>query len=113
MWGRAKIDVLCLTIAWIGIIVWKLTNNPVMGLMASILADFVGMIPALIKTYKLPGTETWIFYWLDVFASIFTMLAIKTYNYQETSYPVYIMAINLVMVILILRPQIKRARILR
>ena len=79
-----------------------------MGLLASLLADFIGMIPALIKTYALPETETWIFYGLDVFAALFTLLAIKNYTYQETSYPIYIMAINLLMVIFILRPKIKK-----
>ena len=113
MGGRAKIDIVCLFIALIGILVWKLTDNPIMWLMASILADFVGMIPALIKTYKLPETETRIFYWLDVCAAIFTMLAITTYSYQEISYPIYIMVINLVMVIFILRAPIIKIYISR
>lgn len=108
MGGRAKIDILCLLIAWIGILIRKLTNNPIMWLMASIVADFIGMIPALIKTYKFPETETWIFYWLDVFASIFTILAITIYSYQEMSYPIYIMIINFVMVLLILKPILKK-----
>jgi hypothetical protein len=88
-----------------GILIWKLTNNPIMWLLASILADFVGMIPALIKTYKFPETETWIFYILDVFAATFTLLAISNFTYQETSYPIYIWAINLIMVVLIIRPK--------
>ena len=108
MGGRSKTDITCLIIAWIGILIRKLTNNPIMGLLASLLADFIGMIPALIKTYALPETETWIFYGLDVFAALFTLLAIKNYTYQETSYPIYIMAINLLMVIFILRPKIKK-----
>ncbi|MCX6824288.1 MAG: hypothetical protein NT085_04120 [candidate division SR1 bacterium] len=108
MGGWAKTDIICLVIAGIGILVWKLTNNPVMGLLASILADFVGFIPALIKTYKFPETETRIFYILDVFAATFTILAITNFTYQETSYPIYILAINFVMVILILRPKMRK-----
>jgi riboflavin synthase len=30
MGGRTKIDILCLLVAWIGILIRKLTNNPVM-----------------------------------------------------------------------------------
>ena len=113
MGGWAKTDIICLIIAGIGILVWKLTNNPMMGLLASILADFVGYIPALIKTYKFPETETWIFYILDVFAATFTILAIRNFTYQETSYPIYILAINLLMVVFILRPKIKKYPIRR
>ncbi|MFA6256614.1 MAG: hypothetical protein WC606_05590 [Candidatus Absconditabacterales bacterium] len=108
MGGWAKTDIICLVIAGIGILVWKLTSNPVMGLLASILADFVGYLPALIKTYKFPETETWVFYILDVLAGLFTLLAITNFTYQETSYPIYILAINLVMVIFILRPKISK-----
>lgn len=102
----AKTDIICLAIAGIGVLIWKLTDNPVMWLFASILADLIGMIPALIKTYKFPETETWIFYGLGLFPPALTILAIKNYTYQEISYPLYILAINFVMFILIMRPKI-------
>ncbi|MEI8092279.1 MAG: hypothetical protein WCG98_09195 [bacterium] len=76
--------------------------------MASILADFVGFLPALIKTYKFPETETWIFYALDVFAGLFTLLAVSNFTYQETTYPIYILGINFVMFIFIIRPEISK-----
>lgn len=104
----AKTDIICLVIAGIGILVWKLTNNPVMWLLASILADFVGYLPALIKTYKFPETETWVFYILDVFAGLFTLLAVSNFTYQEASYPIYILCINLLMVVFIIKPKISK-----
>jgi len=104
----AKTDIICLVIAGLGILVWKLTNNPVMWLLASLLADLVGMIPALIKTYKFPETETWIFYGLGVLAPALTILAIRNYTYQETVYPIYVLSINFVMFILIMRPKINK-----
>lgn len=108
MGGRAKIDILCLVIALAGIIIWKITNNPITGLLASILADFVGMIPALIKTYKFPETETRTFYALDTAAATLTLCAIATFTYQEFSYPIYILAINFAMVLLIFRKKIQK-----
>lgn len=103
MGGWEKSDLVCLAIASGGIILWKITDNPVLALYASIAADFAGMIPALIKTYKFPETEVWTFYLLDVFAALFSLLAIKVWTMQETSYPGYIMIINLIMIILIVR----------
>lgn len=102
-----KKDIICLFIAIAGIVLWQTTKNPVLALYASIAADFTGMIPALIKTYHFPKTEVWTFYLLDVFASLFSLLAVKEYTLQQFSYPVYIMAINLAMVLLIIRPQSK------
>jgi len=104
MGGWEKKDILCLFIALMGIVLWQTTKNPVIALYASIAADFTGMIPALIKTYQFPKTEIWTFYALDTVAAVFSMVAIKNFTLQEFSYPVYILIINLIMVLLIIRP---------
>jgi len=106
MGGWSKTDILCLFIAFIGIFLWQTTKQPVLALYFAILADFTGMIPALAKTYRLPHTETWVFYFLDVFAALFSLLALSVWTIEEFSYPLYIMIINAVMVLLIFRPRI-------
>lgn len=58
------------------------------------------MIPALIKRYHFPKTEIWSFYLLDVFAAFFNLLAVEKLTYEQVSYPVYIMLINIMMVFL-------------
>lgn len=105
MGGWEVKDIVCVLIAFFGIYLWKTTNNPILALYASIAADFTGMIPAIIKTYHFPKTEIYTFYLIDVFAAIFSLLAVKELTMQQASYPVYILCINMVMVALILRPQ--------
>ena len=106
MGGWAKIDVFCLIIALSGIVLWQTTKEPSLALYASIAADFTGMIPALIKTYRYPQTEIWAFYLLDVFAALFNIFAIKIWTVQQFSYPLYLVIINFAMVILVIRPTI-------
>ena len=106
MGGWAKIDVFCLIIALSGIVLWQTTKEPTLALYASIAADFTGMIPALIKTYRYPQTEIWAFYLLDVFAALFNIFAIKIWTVQQFSYPLYLVIINFAMVILVIRPTI-------
>ncbi len=110
MGGWAKTDILCLVIALLGILLWKTTNNPVLALYSAIAADFTGMIPALIKTYRFPDTEVWSFYLLDVFAAGFSLLALKFWTPQEYSYPLYIMVINSIMVLFIVRPKLVKQK---
>lgn len=102
MGGWSKPDIICLIFALIGIVIWQITKNPVIALYFAISADFIGMIPAIVKTYHFPETEVWSFFALDVFAAIFNLLALKKWTIEEFSYPIYIMLINLVMVFLIL-----------
>lgn len=106
MGGWAKVDILCLLVAVLGIVLWQVTGNPVVALFFAIAADFSGMIPAFIKTYRLPHTEYWMSYVFDVLAGIFTLLAITNWTAGEYSYPLYIVLINIVMLGLILRKQI-------
>lgn len=104
MGGWEKRDLVCLLIAFLGIVLWQTTKNPVIALYASIAADFTGMIPALIKTYQFPKTEIWTFYALDTVAAVFSMIAVKNFTPQELSYPAYILIINFIMVLFITRP---------
>ncbi|MFH1399685.1 MAG: hypothetical protein ABIG95_06255 [Candidatus Woesearchaeota archaeon] len=105
MGGWSRSDIFCLILALAGVLFWQTTSNPIIGLYFSILADFTGMIPAIIKTYKFPKTEIWSFHALDVFAAFFSLLAITSWTMQEYSYPLYIMIINAVMAMLIVRPK--------
>jgi len=105
MGGWAKSDIVCLFFALTGIFLWQITKNPVIALYFAIGADFIGMIPAIIKTYRFPKTEIWLFFGLDVLAAIFSLAALKNWTLQEYSYPIYIMVINSLMVFLIVRRQ--------
>lgn len=105
MGGWARMDIVCLILAILGIVLWQTTKQPLLALYAAIVADFTGMIPALIKTYKFPKTEIASFFLLDVFAAIFSLMAVKTWSIEEFSYPLYLMLINFVMVLLIIIPR--------
>ena len=107
MGGWSKSDIICLIMAIVGIVLWQITKNPVIALYFAIAADFMGMVPAIIKTYRWPQTEVWSFFILDVFAAIFSMLALKQWAVTDYSYPLYIMLINLFMVVLIIVPRKK------
>lgn len=105
MGGWEKADLLCLVIALIGILLWKITENPAIGLYFAIGADFMGVVPTLVKTYRFPKTEVWTFFLLDVFASAFSLMAVRIWTVDQFAYPIYIMLINLIIVLLIIRPQ--------
>jgi len=104
MGGWEKTDIVCLFIALIGIGLWKFTNNASIALYASIVADFTGVIPTLIKTYRFPKTEVWTFFAIDCIAALFTLLAIKNWKPIEFAYPLYIICIDFIIVLLVVRP---------
>lgn len=108
MGGWAKIDAGCLVIALAGIVLWKVTNNPAIGLYAAVSADLFGMVPALIKTYRLPDTEYWLSYVFDLASITLTVLAIRDGGFNEYLYPVYLFLVNGLVVIFIFQKDIRR-----
>lgn len=108
MGGWNKTDIACLLIALIGIVAWQTTNEPILALYFSIAADFVGVIPTLVKTYHFPETEIWSYYLLDTIAGGFSLLALGSWTLQEYSYPLYVVFINLAIVLLVIKSNIKK-----
>lgn len=100
--GKDKIDYVVLGLAVLAIVIWKITDNPTLALYMSILADFIGILPTLIKSYKSPESEDPKFYFSDVLAGFFSVLALKTFAFSELAFPAYIFFINLLCVALIL-----------
>ena len=99
--GKDKSDFAVLFLALLAIAIWKITDNPLLGLYMSLLADFVGIAPTLVKSFYKPETEDPKFYFFDVLAAFFSLLAIQSLVFSQIVFPLYILFINLVCVILI------------
>lgn len=102
MGGNTKFDWVVFTMAIGSLIVWQTTKNPLLGLLMSLVTDFIGFVPTLIKTWKYPETEEWKFYMSDVVASFFSILSIGVFSLSNLAFPVYIFLINTVSVVMIL-----------
>lgn len=102
MGGTNRLDLLVLALALASLLAWKATNNPLLGLLMSIVTDLIAFSPTLVKTWKYPETEEWKFYASDVVASTFSLLSITTYGLATIAFPAYIWLINMVSVVMIL-----------
>ena len=100
--GTSKMDIIVFICAMGSLIVWKTTDNAVLGLYASILTDFIGFLPTLIKAWRKPSTEVWLYYACDVVAGLLNILALKTFLFNEVVFPVYILLVNLAITLILL-----------
>lgn len=104
MGGTSRIDFACLGIATLGIVGWKLTGNPVIGIWFSILADLSAYFPAFIKTWNHPKTESPWFYGI---AAISAFLSLIAYKIDSASiFQIYIAISCFIMISLIYRKDI-------
>ena len=104
------LDIVCLVCCLAAIVLWLLTNNPILALVLAIAADFCATIPTLKKAYFDPTSETMSAYILVIVAAVFAGLSSTLFNFANLAWPVYIFFINtLVVVFILLGRRLKKA----
>lgn len=91
-------DLVCQVAAIVGIILWQLFNSPAIGVMASVIIDFIGALPTMRHSWISPGEETWLAFALASLGAAFGILALSTYNWVNLPYALYIVVVNMVIV---------------
>lgn len=104
MGGRNRLDVICLILCSLGILFWLWADQPLVGLISSIVVDLIACLPSLRKTILFPHTELMSFYLLDAIAGVVILLA-GPFTVGAMVFPIYIAAINFAFVIAIKWPR--------
>jgi len=100
-------DVVCQISAVVGIVLWQLFNSPTIGVLASVLIDFIGALPTIRHSWVSPGEETWPTYALAGLGGALAIAALHDYNWISLPYALYIVVVNAVLSVVI----IKRAQV--
>lgn len=104
--GWTRIDKLCLGGAVLGIVLWQVFSNPVIGIMTSLSVIFLGSIPTFRSAWKDPSKEdrvAWTIFWVSCVAAV---AAIPSWTLQDASQPITFFVIeSIMMYILYFRPR--------
>lgn len=103
--GWSKIDKFCLIGAIIAITLWIVFDNPVLGIITSCSAGFIGSIPTFVSAWENPDRESkagWTLFWLSC---VFAMIAIPEWTLADATAPItFSLAETIMMYILFIRP---------
>lgn len=97
-----RFDVICQISAVIGIILWQLFNDPVLAVIASITIDIIGSAPTVRHSWLKPFEETWQTYAISVFTVSLGIIGLKTYDFINLVYPVYLFSLCALLTFIIL-----------
>lgn len=104
-------DWVCLVSAFVGLVLWKVTSNPLTAIIVIIVADFMAFLPTYRKAYGQPWTETYGVYWATALKYVIAMFALDSYDLAVWLYPAYIITSNSVFMMLVfLRRRVLAAR---
>jgi hypothetical protein len=94
-WRVGPFDVLCGVCAAIGIVLWQVTDDPVLAIVFSITADALGGIPTIIKAYHAPSSEKIFPYGITIVAFLIILLTVRVWNFINCAFFCYGVFINL------------------
>ena len=87
-------DAICFLLVVGALILWKVTSDPVIAIWLAIGADFFASVPTCIKAYKDPMSETWITYFITIFAAIAGAFSSTIYDLPNLLWPTYLVIGN-------------------
>ncbi len=94
--GKRLFDWTCFGTSLLGLLAWRLSGDALIGMWFAIIADCTAYLPAFVKTWMHPDTESPWFYALSLIGAALTLIA---YPLRATSvFQLYIMACSLVMI---------------
>ncbi len=95
-WKLGRFDYVCGFFALLTLVVWALTQNPLMATILALVSDSLAAFPTLIKAWKFPKTETVSAYFFTALASASGLLALERGDFIEWAFPAYLAILNLI-----------------
>jgi hypothetical protein len=105
-----KRDLISIFLAILGLIIWKLTNSPLIAILIVICIDFAGFWLTLLKTWEAPHSETLISWQLALLSTIVSLFAIGSWSFTLFAYPLYAVVGDSLLVWIIIYRRRKLAR---
>lgn len=104
--GWTKLDKSCLAGAVLGIVLWRVFSNPVLGITTSLSVVFLGSIPTFSSAWKDPNREdrtAWTVFWLSCVVAV---IAVPQWTLADAAQPItFFVTESIMMYILYFRPR--------
>lgn len=100
-WRMTKLDLVCGTLSLLGLILWAITKVGNIAIIFAIFADILACVPTIVKSWFDPETESDAPFLSGVLNSVFGLLVIKNWNFENYAFITYLLFANLLLTILI------------
>jgi len=88
------IDMIAIIGAILGLLLWRILNQPFWALILTVFVDFCGVAPTIRKSFSEPESETLITWVLVGIGAIFGAIAVGQWNFTLLIYPAYLVIAN-------------------
>ncbi|MGE5555728.1 MAG: hypothetical protein ACM3UY_05625 [Methanocella sp.] len=102
-WKLGGFDYLCGGLSALALLLWVVTMDPDVSIMLAIVSDAIAAVPTLTKAYRMPQTEAIWPFLTGIFNSTVSLIVAVTWSFAEVAFPIYLLALNLLLVALLAR----------
>jgi len=95
------VNLICFSLAIGSIVLWIMTNSALVALICVLIADGIGALLIVFKSYKHPESETIFMWYLGIIAGILNVMAVGKLNASLLAAPLQILLFNIAIVIAI------------
>ena len=106
-WKLTGFDYACGSFSLLALLLWAITNDPILAIVFAIVADLVAGIPTVIKAYRFPETEHFGAYAGAMFNNALVFFVVPEYTVAAVAFPAYIVSICLVILFGIYRKRLR------
>ncbi|MHB1487535.1 MAG: hypothetical protein ACYCS7_06265 [Acidimicrobiales bacterium] len=111
VWHVTRLDLVCGGLSVMGTVAWLITEQGLVALSASILADLLAAIPTVVKSWRRPGSESANVYGGALFSAVVTLLTVRHVSAAMVAFPLYIalLAATMIGIILVRHRQVSNS----
>ena len=96
------LNIFCICMAILAIVLWKTTSSPLLALICTLIADGIGALLIVVKSYQYPETETITMWYTGCIATFLNVLAVGSLKASILAAPVQVFLFNVTIVAAIL-----------
>lgn len=97
------IEIICFVLAIVAIVLWQTTNNPLLAIIFSLVADILAGVPTIVKTYRDPKSELPLGWFMVAFGAFLSLISNTIFDLPNLLFPVWILIVNILVGVLALR----------
>ncbi len=105
-WKLEKFDYVCGIFSLLALILWGITQEPIVAIIFAMASDGIAAIPTLVKAWSYPDTETSTPYTTGMFNALTGFAAIPVWTFNQYAFPIYLVFINATLLFTIYRKRI-------
>ncbi|MDF0528948.1 hypothetical protein P0W64_20435 [Tsukamurella sp. 8F] len=93
-WSVSRFDMLCAAISVVALVFWFTLGDPVLAVLAALVADLVGGVPTIVKAWRRPDTERAIVYVFVAGNGVITLLSLRHWTVAAAAFPLYLVLLG-------------------